>query len=525
MLKRILRTSLPILLVAGAVLGALALVRSKPQPEVVEPEIILPLVEALTVRGAALQLVVKTQGTILARTESTLAAQVSAEVIRVSPSFEVGGFLNRGETLLQLDPRDFELAVRQGEAAVARATHQIELEEAAARIAAKEWETLGVGEPEPLVLHGPQLQEARAVLAAAEAQLEMARLALERTEIRAPFDGRIRDKMVDIGEYVVAGQNVAVVQAIDWVDVRLPISQQELAYLDVPLPGMDESHLGRKAPDVRLSGMLAGKRHSWWGKIVRTVGELDPGTRMIHLVGRVGDPYGRRKVSAEPQVPLTVGLFVEAEVLGRKLEGVYLIPPEALRERSRILVIDAEDRLRFREVEILRQEEDFVILDSGLNEGERICVSRLDVVMEGMRVRTAEATPLEVPDPSLPASERAAERFIVEAQAHPAEAHRGALTGVEIEGDGSNDLFLRIRGEIKWRGFGLSAPDRYVIDLLDTVDLSAAASWTLDGTVAGVRLAQFTPPPEPITRVVFDLRRSVAPTIEERSDGLLVRFP
>ncbi len=370
-------------------LAAWALVTTRPQVETREVETLAPLVRVTEVARQDLAFDVRARGTVLPRTETTLIAQVAGTVISTSPDFEIGGFFSRGETLVQLDPRDYQVAVRRASAQVAQAKLALVQQEAEAQVAIEEWQQLGEGEPSPLVMRQPQVAQARAALEAAEAELEKAELDLERTRIRAPFDGRVRTKRVDLGQFLTPGAPLATIHATDYAEVRLPVPDDQLAYLD--LPAAYRSGEQTPGPEVTLSARFRGGRHTWRGRIVRTEGELDPRSRMLNLVARLEDPYASSADDPD-RPPLAVGLFVEAVIAGQRAEGVVVLPRLALRPAGdgyRVLVVDGDDRLRFRDLDVLRLDGERAVIGDGLEEGERVCVSPLDVVTDGMRVRTA----------------------------------------------------------------------------------------------------------------------------------------
>ncbi len=384
-MHRTLKILLPVLVLGIGALGTWVMIHNRRQVETQPPEILPPLVRIVEVRRRDVRLVVHAQGTVVPRTESSLVPEVTGRVIAISPSLASGGFFERGDTLLTIDPRDYELAVVQAHSAIARAERVLEHEEAEAEVARREWQDLGRGEPSPLVLRELQVAEARADLSSARAALERAERDLQRTRIRAPFAGRVRDEAVDVGQFVTRGIPVGTIYAVDYAEVRLPIPDDQIAFLDLPLDYRGEKER-EPGPEVILRAVFAGKRHEWTGQIVRTEGEIDPRSRMVHAVARVEDPYGRGERRDRP--PLAVGLFVEAEIRGRQFAGVVILPRTALRGRTEVLVVDPEDRLRFREVEVLRLQADEVVVGSGLEDGERVCVSALDAVVDGMRVRT-----------------------------------------------------------------------------------------------------------------------------------------
>jgi len=387
MTKKI-RIILPLFIVFLGFMGAVLMIMLRPKIERKEVSFLPPLVRSQMIGLQDYQLTVTSQGTVSPRTESDLVSQVKGEVISASPQFASGGFFRKGDVLLEIDPRDYEFAIALLNDEVAQAKLRLTQEEGEARIAQEEWEKLGGGEEaNPLVLREPQLAQAKAAVVAAEAAFSQAKLNRERTKIRAPFDGRIRSKNVDLGEYVSPGVPLATIYAVDFAEVRLPIPDEEMAYLDCCIDFRSEKPALPNL-DVELTVNYGGQNYSWAGKIIRVEGEIDPMSRMVTLVARVKDPYGRRERSNRP--PFAVGLFVEAKIKGRKVENVVLIPRSALRGEDRVLVIDSNSRIHFRTVEILKKDSKIVIISSGLETGEKICLSRLEMVVDGMTVREME---------------------------------------------------------------------------------------------------------------------------------------
>lgn len=382
---------LPFVLVILGIAGALWIASSRPEVETVVPEAVPPLVRVTTIEPRTVALDVRSQGTVRPRTETTMVAEVSAKVVGLSPAFAGGGFFERGDVLVRLDPRDFELAVTSAQAEVARAQVALARERAEAELAAAEWRDLGNGgEPPALVAREPQTAEARAALAASEAALARARLNLDRATVRAPFAGRVRDKQADVGQFVTPGQPLGRIYAVDYAEIELPVPDQELAYLELPVAFRGEGG-GGQGPAVELRADFAGAERTWQGRVVRTGGEIDARSRMVSLVARVDDPYGR---GADPErPPLAVGLFVEARISGKQVPGVAVLPREALRGDDRVLVLDGDGRLRFRSVRVLRRQGEQVLVDEGLAAGDRVCVSPLEAPVDGMAVRVTEDGP------------------------------------------------------------------------------------------------------------------------------------
>lgn len=394
--SRMLKIILPLGLVGAAALLAAGMVALKPDVEtrVAAPK--PPLVRVAEVVLADVALIVRSQGTVRPRTESQLVPEVSGRVIRVSPSFAEGAFFEEGEVLLEIDPHDYRQAVVRARGDVARAKLHLAREEAEAEVAREEWEDLGAGEAATtLTLREPQLEDARAAVASAEANLTTAERNLERTRIRAPYAGRLRRKKVDVGQFITVGSPVATIYAVDFAETRLPLPDDELAYLELPLHYRGDTKR-QKGPRVTLKADFAGKTYEWEGEIVRTEGEIDPGSRMVHAVAQVKNPYARGDDPHRP--PLAVGLYVEAEIEGVIAKDVAVLPRSALRGRSQVLVVTPEDRLEFRDVDLLRATREHIYVRAGLETGERVCLSRLAAVTEGMKVRTAAGETAATPE-------------------------------------------------------------------------------------------------------------------------------
>lgn len=381
-LARLARAPRQALLVAAilgvALLLAALLVATRPvlQPQTgARP---LPSVRVLVAAQRDQVLVVRSQGAVQPRTEAELVPEVSGRVVRLSPAMHAGGHFTQGEELLHIDDSDYRAGVGSAEAAVVRAG-------AEAEFARFESERLGTLQSRDLASRSQAENALRARRVAesglkeAEVALARARLDLERTVIRAPFTGRVRSERLDTGQALVRGESVASIYATDYVEVRLPIADRQLAFLD-PALLMGGALEPATAPKVVLRAEFGGRALSWEGRVVRTEGEIDARSRMVHVVARVENP----EAPGHPLLP--VGLFVQAEIRGQTARGVIELPRAALRDGDRVLVVDAEDRLRFRAVEVLRADQDSVLVRSGIADGERVCVSPLQIVVDGMRV-------------------------------------------------------------------------------------------------------------------------------------------
>jgi RND family efflux transporter MFP subunit len=378
-----LKLVLPVVVLGLGISGAVLLVATGPSLEQTPPEPTLPLVRVVAVERQSLRHRVRTHGTVAPRTESDLVPEVSGRVTWVSPALVSGGFFEEGAALLRIDPGDYRVALERARSQLARGESELHR----ARKELERQQTLAARK----VASASRLDDAvnaehvaAATLREARAALDQAERNLERTELTAPFEGRVRQESVDPGQFVSRGMAVARVYAVDWAEVRLPVPDDELAYLDLPLVYRGDA-AETPGPEVSLRARFAGAVHHWTGRVVRTEGEIDPQTRMVHVVARIEDPYARSAGDDRP--PLAVGLFVEAEIEGQRVEGVVVLPREAMRDETHVLVVDAEDRLHSRSVEVLRRGRDQVVIGSGLAAGERVCVSPIESVVEGMPVR------------------------------------------------------------------------------------------------------------------------------------------
>ena len=387
-LRRILMIVLPLAVLGLGVFATVAMIEARAEPETKPVEIPPLLVRVITVEPETLSLKVRAEGTVAPRTESQLVPEVAGRVVEVSPSLAAGGFFEEGEALLKIEAREYDLAVIRANAAIAQAKLRLATERQEAEVARKEWRALGQGEPNPLVVREPQIAEALAALASAEAALAQAKFDLERTIVRAPYAGRVRSKQVDVGQFVQRGAPVATLYSVDLAEVKLPIPDAELEFVNLPLAyrGAAESARG---PAVTLTARFAGREHKWRGRIVRTEGEIDPATRMVHAIAQVEDPYAPGRDARRP--PLAVGMFVEAEIDGRRVSNIVRLPRTALRGDSRVLVVDSTNRLYYREVDIFRLDRDRALVRGGLEPGDRVCVSNIEAAVNGMKVRISES--------------------------------------------------------------------------------------------------------------------------------------
>jgi RND family efflux transporter MFP subunit len=374
---------LPAAVLVGALALSAALVVARPVPEAQSIEAARPVVAVVEVAPRPERMRVRTQGTLEPRTELELVAEVGGRLVWASPALDAGSFFAAGEVLARIEPADYEIARARASAALERARSQRGLA-AASRARSRALFEAGAASPASRDQVESQYAIAVANEREAEAALQQAELELSRTELVAPFAGRVRERGAQVGQLVARGAKLARVFAVDWAELRLPIRSEELAFLELPAgPDADPD----SAPLVELRGAYGGRAHTWQGRLVRAEGALDPRTRLVHVVARIADPYGL--ASGAP--PLAIGLFVEAEIVGRELPAVVALPRGALRGAREVVVVGEDDALHARRVEVIRIDGETVYVAAGLAAGERVAARVPSTFVEGMPVRVAEA--------------------------------------------------------------------------------------------------------------------------------------
>ena len=372
--------------VGGLALSALIFVTG-PELEVQPPPPDIPAVRTLEANPRSVRMTVAAHGAVVPKTESNLVSEVAGRVVAVAESMVSGGFFSKGDVLVEIERVDYEVALERSRAQVASAESELANAEKAYRRAEELRETQSISES----LHDNALNRltiARAALREATARLARAERDLERTRMTAPYDGRVRAERVDPGQFVNRGESIATLYSVDFAEVRLPVRDEDMAFLPLSLARTGAG--SSRKPRVVLRARFAGAEHAWEAQIVRTEGELDPDTRMVNLIAQVPRPYD--PVGDLP--PLTVGLFVEAEIHGETLDEVLVLPRSALQRDNRIYVVGPDHRLSFRDVEILRTTGDVHYLRGPVEAGETICLSALDHATEGQPVQPLNPAPV-----------------------------------------------------------------------------------------------------------------------------------
>ena len=410
-MRKFFKYILPLLLIAMSVLAVIAMVTvaKGKRPEIKEDASPAVRIDAIPAEVASLNFSVYSQGTVRPRTETALVAEVPGQIVSVSENFIAGGFFREGEVLLQIDPSDYETGLLSAQAALAARKAQYSEQKARSEQALKDWNNLGrQGEPSELTLRLPQLAEAKAAVQAAEAKLQEARRDLQRTRIKVPYDGLVRSKLVDVGQFVGAGTPLGVTFSVDKAEIRLPLSNSDMAYLD--LPSATRLDRTERVP-VMLTADGAVTGGEWSAEIVRTEGVVDEASRVIYAVAEVIDPYGVLGLSQ--QAELKMGSFVRAEIQGRRADDVVVLPRAVLRPDDTVLVANDERKLEIRQVSVVRAEPRKVYISAGVEGGELIVTTSMDAPIPGTLLAvTGEdpPVPLEEPEPEDGAAAKEAEQ-------------------------------------------------------------------------------------------------------------------
>jgi RND family efflux transporter MFP subunit len=362
--------------------GAIGLTKMKPPPESKDIAEATPLVEVLPLENITASFVIASQGTVRPRTETVLSAEVSGSIVSISPKFIAGGIFAKGEELLRIDPTNYAAAVDQAEATVIQ--RQIEFD------GAKKLRSQGYRAES-------EYASAVAALAAAAADLVKAERNFERTHIRLPYAGMVRAKEADLGQYVNTGTRLGVTFATDYAEVRLPLTDRDLAFIDLPDAAAISSTGSASGPLVELSAVQKGQRSTWQAQIVRTEGVVDEKNRVTYAVARIEDPYNLRSDSVI-EWSLPMGTFVAADIQGTTVENVVRVPRMALRGNDQLMFIDAENSLQIRTVDVLRADAEYAYLNGATIDGDRITMTAIESPLNGMTVRTSDDPEEETTD-------------------------------------------------------------------------------------------------------------------------------
>ncbi|WP_415355540.1 efflux RND transporter periplasmic adaptor subunit [Halioglobus sp. Uisw_031] len=384
-----------IVMLAGSVVITTILYLNRPATIIEEPVRTIVTVDVTEVVKQNLRIPIQAQGTVTPLQETSVMSEVNGRIIEVSPSFIVGGFVSKDDVLLRIDPRNYETSLLRAEASVKSAQSNLAQETGRAKVAEQEWKKTPRGKQrtqasKDLYLRKPQLDQALAQMLAAQADLNTARDNLERTSISAPYDALIRTKHSELGQFVAAGTPLVDIFSVEYAQVRLPIPQNKLEYLELPELGTMQN-----GSPVDLYTEVGGQVKHWNAYLHHTEGVFDARSRVLFSVARIEDPYGLQYPHADP---LRIGTFVNARIKGKELVDIVRLPRYIIRAGNNVWVIDETGLLRTRSVTLLRTGGDFVYVSAGLNDGELVSLTTLDNSFEGAQVRIESQIPSNMVD-------------------------------------------------------------------------------------------------------------------------------
>ncbi len=388
-IKWILKIVLPAIMVIAGIAASSYLKNTGPSTQRRQPVPFAPAVETKALYPQNHQVVIHAMGTVVPAKHVELKSRVSGEIIEIHPEFSEGGLFKAGSKLVQIDPEDYRLALIQKEKALADADYEFKLELGRQEVARKEWQLLGLEKDSTereieLALRKPHLEKAKFAIAAAEAEVEKAKLDLSRTKIVAPFNAMVRNRYVNRGSQVTVQQPLAELVGTDfyWVQATVPI--ERLNWIQIP------QKTGEPGSEARIN-YSNGFHLS--GKVVRLMGDLSDQGRMARLLIEVKDPLGLQN-RQDYQPPLLIGDFVSIQIFGRSMENVYEIPRTALRDNTFIWTVDEHSNLEIKKIHTVWRSSDIVLADSGILPGQLLITSDLPAPVNGMPVQliTPEST-------------------------------------------------------------------------------------------------------------------------------------
>ncbi|KXJ61032.1 MAG: efflux transporter periplasmic adaptor subunit [Alteromonas sp. Nap_26] len=373
----LMKSGIPLVIIIVAFVAAAVMISARKPPEQVPVEVPAFLVDAKEVYSENVSFIVHSQGNVVPRNKTTLSAQVSGQVVSLSENFIAGGRFKKGDVLATLEQDDYRTDLKLAEAELAQAQAALQEEIARGKVAEQEWRSVKSVAPPELGLRKPQLAKEQANVKAQEAKLERAKRNLSRTQIIAPYNGIVVERNIDLGQFVSTGSSIGMIYSTDTAEVRLPITDSDLMFVSIA------SQKSEGAP-VKLSATVGGVMRSWQGKLVRSEGVLDTGSRVIYAIVEVEDPYS---VHGERGAPLRFGQFVEAQITSRQTENLMVLPRSILRLDNTILTVNDNREIEIKPVEIARTTAKDVFIQSGLGEGSLVVTSAVPNPYNGMKVR------------------------------------------------------------------------------------------------------------------------------------------
>ncbi len=380
----------PIAIILVAIVGLILVAALAPKPAKKPPVIKAPLVEVQAIERQDTRFTISSQGSVVPRTQTNLVSEVSGQITSVNSKFNVGGFFSKGEVILTIDDISYRVGLLQAQSRLDAANAVLVEEQARKEQAEGEWLLTGksLSKAPVLALRLPQLQKAKADVKAAEADVTEAEVKLTRTKIKAPYDAMIKEKQVDIGQYVSTGSTLAMTFAVDYAEVRLPIKQRDIEFLNLPKINQQDHN----ASQVDIFYQLMGRQHTWSSNLTRYEGEVDSRSRVHYVVAQVNDPYSVLPTNEHQE--LRIGTFVNAKIAGKMVSDIVVIPRDAIHGANKLYLVDEDNKLHIQAINVLRNDADYVYSHDVFSQGHRLITTQMETPVEGMSLRIVGEQPV-----------------------------------------------------------------------------------------------------------------------------------
>lgn len=374
---------MPIAIILFAIFVLILVAVLAPKPAKKPVIIKAPLVEVQHIVRQDIRFTISSQGSVVPRTQTNLVSEVSGQITSVNAKFNVGGFFKKGEVLLTVDDISYQVALLQAQSRLDAAKAVLVEEKARKEQAEDEWLLTGktLSAAPVLALRLPQLQKAKADVKAAEADVTDAEIKLTRTKIKAPYDAMLKEKQVEIGQYVSTGSTIAMIFAVDYAEIRLPIKQRDIEFLNLPKINQEDNNTSK----VDIFYQLMGAQHTWQSNLTRYEGEVDSRSRVHYVVAQVNDPYSVLSTSEHQE--LRIGTFVNANIAGKTVADIVAIPRDALHGANKLYLVDKENKLHIQEINVLRNDANFVYSHDSFADNYRLITTQMETPVEGMTLR------------------------------------------------------------------------------------------------------------------------------------------
>lgn len=375
---------IPLLIIAIGFIASKYIASSAPKAKKNRPEATTTLVDIVSLNSSDENIVIKSMGKVISAKKIALKSRVAGEISKINADFLEGGFIKKGDEIIRLDPKDYELALSRAKSVVANSQYSLKIERGHQYVAKREWELLNKERhtsniKSDLALRKPHLNKAHAELKAALAELEQAKLNLKRTTIRAPFNSIILSKEVDIGSSISTQEKLATLVGTDNYHIMVSLPIDRLKWLAIP------NNNSKKTSKVTI---FSGDNSTsmWVGSVTKLLGDLESEGRMARLLVTIEDPLGLKSEDRR-KLPLLIGSYVHVEIEGQKVNGVFSLPRSALKDNESVWIASDDNKLEIRPIEVIWRDKSIVLIKDGLNENEQLVISNIPTPVEGLPLR------------------------------------------------------------------------------------------------------------------------------------------